>query len=93
MRERLIGNVFPIIQVKEVQLKDGRLVEADFVVVGVGARPLTGLFKGQVAEEKGGIKVSTTSESPCFGNPRQELPSAIPLSLYTDCYKMCHIAV
>lgn len=44
-------------QVKEVQLKDGRVLEADIVVVGVGARPLTNLFKGQVEEDKGGIKV------------------------------------
>lgn len=45
------------LQVKEVKLKDGRVLEADIVVVGVGARPLTTLFKGQVEEEKGGIKV------------------------------------
>lgn len=43
-------------EVKEVQLKDGRSLEADIVVVGVGAKPLTALFKGQVEEEKGGIK-------------------------------------
>lgn len=33
------------------------MLEADIVVVGVGGRPLIGLFKGQVEEEKGGIKV------------------------------------
>ena len=49
--------VLIVIQVKEVHLKDGRVLEADLVVVGVGAKPLTTLFKGQVAEEKGGIKV------------------------------------
>lgn len=48
-----------ILQVKEVKLKDGRVLEADIVVVGVGGRPLTALFKGQVEEEKGGIKVSS----------------------------------
>lgn len=41
----------------EVQLKDGRSLEADIVIVGVGAKPLTALFKGQVEEDKGGIKV------------------------------------
>lgn len=41
-----------------MHLKDGRVLEADIVVVGVGGRPLTSLFKGQVEEEKGGIKVS-----------------------------------
>lgn len=40
-----------------VRLKDGRVLEADIVVVGVGGRPLTSLFKGQVVEDKGGIKV------------------------------------
>ena len=41
-----------------MKLKDGSVLEADIVVVGVGGRPLTNLFKGQVAEDKGGIKVS-----------------------------------
>lgn len=50
--------VISIVQVTEVKLKDGRVLEADIVVVGVGGRPLTKLFKGQVEEEKGGIKVS-----------------------------------
>lgn len=40
-----------------MKLKDGRVLEADIVVVGVGGRPLTTLFKGQVEEDKGGIKV------------------------------------
>lgn len=51
-----------LVQVKEVKLKDGRVLEADIVVVGVGARPLTNLFKGQVVEEKGGIKVNAASK-------------------------------
>lgn len=50
----IISHIF---QVTHVQLKDGRVLEADIVVVGVGGRPLTALFKGQVEEEKGGIKV------------------------------------
>lgn len=53
--------LFNVVQVKEVELKDGRVLEADIVVVGVGGRPLTTLFKGQVEEEKGGIKVNVTS--------------------------------
>ncbi|KAH7512129.1 hypothetical protein FEM48_Zijuj12G0057800 [Ziziphus jujuba var. spinosa] len=43
-------------EVTEVKLKDGNVLGADIVVVGVGGRPLTTLFKGQVEEEKGGIK-------------------------------------
>ena len=53
-----LPTLFPAAQVTAVKLKDGSVLEADIVVVGVGARPLTTLFKGQVAEEKGGIKVS-----------------------------------
>lgn len=55
-----------VVQVKEVKLKDGRVLEADIVVVGVGGRPLTTLFKGQVEEEKGGIKVNVTREITSF---------------------------
>lgn len=44
-------------EVTEVKLEDGRTLEANMVVVGVGARPVTSLFKGQLEEEKGGIKV------------------------------------
>ncbi|KAJ6850719.1 monodehydroascorbate reductase-like [Iris pallida] len=43
--------------VTAVKLKDGRVLDADIVVVGVGGKPLTTLFKGQLEEEKGGVKV------------------------------------
>ncbi|CAA7060017.1 unnamed protein product [Microthlaspi erraticum] len=33
-------------EVTEVKLKDGRTLEADIVIVGVGGKPLTSLFKG-----------------------------------------------
>ncbi|XP_074572852.1 monodehydroascorbate reductase 3, cytosolic-like [Curcuma longa] len=46
-------------EVTAVQLKDGRVLEADIVVVGVGGRPLISLFKGQLEEEKGGIKTDS----------------------------------
>ena len=42
-----------------MKLKNGSVLDADIVIVGVGGRPLTGLFKGQVDEEKGGLKVSS----------------------------------
>ena len=43
-------------EIKEVRLKNGKVLQADIVVVGIGAMPITALFKGQVQEEKGGIK-------------------------------------
>uniref|UniRef100_A0ACD5YXY2 Uncharacterized protein n=1 Tax=Avena sativa TaxID=4498 RepID=A0ACD5YXY2_AVESA len=39
-------------------LRDGRRLPADMVVVGVGARANAGLFDGQLAMEKGGIRVN-----------------------------------
>lgn len=38
-------------------LKDGRTLNSKLVVVGVGAKPLLGPFKGLLEEEKGGFKV------------------------------------
>nr|CAB3450820.1 unnamed protein product [Digitaria exilis] len=39
-------------------LRDGRRLPADMVVVGIGARANTTLFDGQLAMDKGGIKVN-----------------------------------
>ncbi|KAL5067732.1 hypothetical protein RYX36_018619 [Vicia faba] len=46
-------------EVKEVKLKDGRVLEADFVVVSLGGKPQISLFKGQLEEEQGGIKTDS----------------------------------
>ncbi|KAK8534051.1 hypothetical protein V6N12_047449 [Hibiscus sabdariffa] len=45
-------------KVTAVNLRDGSRIPADMVVVGIGIRPNTSLFKGQLAMEKGGIKVN-----------------------------------
>ncbi|CAN6233775.1 unnamed protein product [Urochloa humidicola] len=39
-------------------MRDGRRLPADMVVVGIGARANTALFEGQLAMDKGGIKVN-----------------------------------
>lgn len=44
-------------EVTEVKLDDGRTLEADMVLLDGGGRPMTSLFRGQVVEEKGGLKV------------------------------------
>ena len=47
-------------RVKQAQTKNGKTLDASLVVVGVGARPNTGLFKGQLDildKAPGGIKV------------------------------------
>lgn len=48
-------------QVTHTVLKSGQKLESDLVVVGVGAKPNSGMFKGQLdllEERPGGIKVS-----------------------------------
>ncbi|XP_073309831.1 monodehydroascorbate reductase-like [Primulina huaijiensis] len=78
-------------EVKEVKLKDGRVLEADIVVVGVGGRPLTTLFKGQVEEEKGGIKTD--------GFFRTSVPdvyavgdvATFPMKLFNDIRRVEHV--
>lgn len=47
------------VQVTGVNLKDGSYLPADLVVVGIGIRPNTSLFEGQLTLEKGGIKVNS----------------------------------
>jgi monodehydroascorbate reductase (NADH) len=77
--------------VKIVKLKDGRELEGDIVVVGVGARPLTGLFKGQLQEEERGIKTD--------GFFRTSVPdvyavgdvAAFPMKIYGDIRRVEHV--
>ncbi|KAJ9181418.1 hypothetical protein P3X46_009551 [Hevea brasiliensis] len=78
-------------EVKEVKLKDGRVLEADIVVVGVGGRPLTTLFKGQVEEEKGGIKTdaffrTSVPEVYAVGDV-----ATFPLKLYNELRRVEHV--
>ncbi|XP_047969157.1 monodehydroascorbate reductase 4, peroxisomal isoform X3 [Salvia hispanica] len=46
-----------------VNLRDGSKLPADMVVVGIGIRPNTSLFEGQLTMEKGGIKVNGKMQS------------------------------
>jgi len=54
-------------QVSAVLLDDGKKLEADIVVVGVGSRPNTDLFKDQVEMEMRGIKVDGQMKSSIDG--------------------------
>ncbi|KAK1326945.1 putative monodehydroascorbate reductase, cytoplasmic isoform 2 [Acorus calamus] len=51
-------------KIKGVILKDGTRLPADLVVVGIGIRPNTELFGGQLTLEKGGIKVNARMQTP-----------------------------
>lgn len=78
-------------EVKEVKLKDGRVLEADIVVVGVGGRPLIGLFKGQVEEEKGGIKTDSFFKSSVPDVYAVGDVATFPLKIYNEVRRVEHV--
>ncbi|XP_061340219.1 monodehydroascorbate reductase, seedling isozyme-like [Gastrolobium bilobum] len=78
-------------EVKEVKLKDGRVVEADIVVVGVGGRPLTTLFKEQVEEEKGGIKTDSFFKTSIPHVYAVGDVATFPLKLYGELRRVEHV--
>eukprot|EP00250_Pteridium_aquilinum_P010888 c19694_g1_i3 orf=1760-2737(+) len=78
-------------KVTAVILKDGKHIKADMVVVGVGIRPNIALFDGQLALEKGGIKVNgkmQTSNSSVYAVGDV---AAFPLKLYGDVRRLEHV--
>nr|QJX14775.1 monodehydroascorbate reductase [Deschampsia antarctica]6KRT_A Chain A, monodehydroascorbate reductase [Deschampsia antarctica]6KRT_B Chain B, monodehydroascorbate reductase [Deschampsia antarctica] len=77
--------------VTAVKLKDGSVLEADIVVVGVGGRPLTTLFKGQVAEEKGGIKTDASFETSVPGVYAVGDVATFPMKIYNDVRRVEHV--
>ncbi|CAJ1968679.1 unnamed protein product [Sphenostylis stenocarpa] len=78
-------------EVKEVKLKDGRVLEADIVVVGVGGRPQTALFKGQVEEEKGGIKTDSFFKTNLSDVYAVGDVATFPLKLYGELRRVEHV--
>ncbi|KAE8666292.1 Monodehydroascorbate reductase [Hibiscus syriacus] len=79
-----------VAEVKEVQLKDGRVLEAD-VVVGVGGRPLTTSFKGRVEEEKGGIKTDAFFKTSVPNVYAVGDVATFPLKLYNELRRVEHV--
>ncbi|XP_078152758.1 monodehydroascorbate reductase 3, cytosolic isoform X1 [Carex rostrata] len=77
--------------VTSVKLKDGRVLDADIVVVGVGGRPLTSLFKGQIAEEKGGIKTDAFFQTSIPGVYAVGDVATFPMKLYGDLRRVEHV--
>lgn len=77
--------------VTAVKLKDGRVLDADIVVVGVGGRPLTTLFKGQVDEEKGGIKTDGFFRTSLPGVYAVGDVATFPLKLYEELRRVEHV--
>ncbi|CAN6478073.1 unnamed protein product [Victoria cruziana] len=74
-----------------VRLKDGRVLDADIVIVGVGGRPLTTLFKGQLEEEKGGIKTDGFFRASVPGVYAIGDVATFPLKLYNEMRRVEHV--
>uniref|UniRef100_A0A1J3E148 monodehydroascorbate reductase (NADH) n=1 Tax=Noccaea caerulescens TaxID=107243 RepID=A0A1J3E148_NOCCA len=78
-------------EVTEVKLDDGRTLEADIVIVDVGGAPTTSIFKGQVEEDKGGIKTdgffkTSISDVYAIGDV-----ATFPMKRYGDMRRVEHI--
>ncbi|KAF3441696.1 hypothetical protein FNV43_RR15611 [Rhamnella rubrinervis] len=84
-------NANPNGEVTAVKLKDGTVLEADIVVVGVGGRPLTTLFKGQVEEEKGGIKTDGFFKTSVPNVYAVGDVATFPLKLYNENRRVEHV--
>ncbi|XP_023759354.1 monodehydroascorbate reductase 4, peroxisomal [Lactuca sativa] len=72
-------------------LKDGRQLPADLIIVGIGARPNTNLFTGQLTFEKGGIKVNSQLQS---SNPSVYAVgdvASFPVKFYGDSRRVEHV--
>ncbi|XP_024522311.1 monodehydroascorbate reductase 3, cytosolic-like isoform X2 [Selaginella moellendorffii] len=82
---------FTMPQVKAVVLSDGRKLDADIVIVGIGAKPLTGLLSGQVDEEQGGIKVDGFFETSVENVYAVGDIATFPLKLYGDMRRVEHV--
>ncbi|XP_042498374.1 monodehydroascorbate reductase 4, peroxisomal [Macadamia integrifolia] len=78
-------------KVTAVILTDGTQLTADMVVVGIGIRPNTILFEGQLTLEKGGIKVNghmQTSNSSVYAVGDV---AAFPVKLFQDIRRLEHV--
>ncbi|PHT37463.1 Monodehydroascorbate reductase [Capsicum baccatum] len=77
--------------VKAVKLKDGRVLEADIVVVGVGAIPLTSLFEGQVETDKRGIKTDAFFKTSAPDVYAVGDVATFPMKMYNDVRRVEHV--
>uniref|UniRef100_A0A2P2LBF9 monodehydroascorbate reductase (NADH) n=2 Tax=Rhizophora mucronata TaxID=61149 RepID=A0A2P2LBF9_RHIMU len=74
-----------------VKLRNGTRLPADMVVIGIGIRPNTGLFEGQLTLEKGGIKVNgqmQTSNSSVYAVGDV---AAFPVKLFGETRRLEHV--
>lgn len=78
-------------QVTAVNLKDGSWLPADMVVVGIGIRPNTALFEGQLTMEKGGIKVNGRMQASDSSVYAVGDVAAFPVKLFGETRRLEHV--
>ncbi|KAK9271689.1 hypothetical protein L1049_002052 [Liquidambar formosana] len=78
-------------KVTAVNLRDGSQLPADMVVVGIGIRPNTSLFEGQLTLEKGGIKVNGRLQSSNSSVYAVGDVAAFPVKLFGETRRLEHV--
>ncbi|XP_031265324.1 monodehydroascorbate reductase 4, peroxisomal-like [Pistacia vera] len=78
-------------KVVAVNLRDGSRLPADMVVVGIGIRPNTSLFEGQLTLEKGGIKVNGRLQSSNSSIYAVGDVAAFPLKIFGEIRRLEHV--
>lgn len=78
-------------KVTAVNLKDGTCVPANLVVVGIGIRPNTSLFEGQLSIEKGGIKVNERMQTSNSSVYAVGDVAAFPVKLFGETRRLEHV--
>ncbi|XP_059452480.1 monodehydroascorbate reductase 4, peroxisomal isoform X2 [Corylus avellana] len=78
-------------KVTAVNLRDGSQLPADMVVVGIGIRPNTSLFEGQLTLDKGGIKVNGKLQSSNSSVYAVGDVAAFPVKLFGETRRLEHV--
>ncbi|XP_038890598.1 monodehydroascorbate reductase 4, peroxisomal [Benincasa hispida] len=78
-------------KVVAVNLRDGKRIPVDMVVVGIGIRPNTSLFEGQLTLEKGGIKVNGKMQSSNSSVYAVGDVAAFPVKLFSETRRLEHV--
>lgn len=81
----------PIGKITAVNLRDGSQLPADMVVVGIGIRPNTSLFEGQLTLEKGGIKVNGRMQTSNTSVYAVGDVAAFPVKLFGETRRLEHV--
>ncbi|KAL5723799.1 monodehydroascorbate reductase (NADH) [Ranunculus cassubicifolius] len=78
-------------KVTAVVLKDGNELPTDMVVVGIGIRPNTSLFEGQLTLEKGGIKVNGKMQTSTDSVYAVGDVAAFPVKIFGEIRRLEHV--